>query len=114
MTNQAYLKIYEDMACTKELKQGFNNDYIINVQVPTGYSNINYKKNLYVKNVGTHTAYNIVSSKNYDSSSKATVTLSKSILHSKESALLQVSINYTKGDKVNHQVQVTLDYDNIP
>lgn len=114
MKNQAYLRIYEDMSCTKELKQGVNNDYIINIQVPTGHSDINYKKNIYIKNIGTHKAYNIIANKSYDSSNKANLTLSKNNLVSTEYTKLEVSIQYCKGDTTNHQVQIKLEYDNIP
>lgn len=114
MTNQAYLRIYEDMACTKEIKNGLSDSYIVSIMIPTGHGNINFRRNLYIKNTGTHTAYNVTSNKIYDSSNKATVSVVKNTLRPKESTIVEVGIQYLKGETTSHLVTVELEYDNIP
>ena len=86
MENQAYLRLYEDMLCNKELRKGITDDYVVSFSVPTGHSDLTYNKTIYVKNTGTHKAYNITVTKQYDSSNKATIN----------STLTSLSPNYSQ------------------
>lgn len=111
---QAYIKLYEDSACTKEFKISPNGDYVINILVPTGQSNVDYKKNLYYRNLGSHTAYNINVTKVSDSSNKATVSLDRDILATRHRGVVNLAIPFTKGEIKNYTLVVKLEYDNIP
>ena len=114
MENQAYLRLYEDMLCNKELLKGITDDYVVSFSVPTGHSDLTFNKTIYVKNTGTHKAYNITVTKQYDSSKKATINSKLTSLAPQHSDKFKVSIPYSKGEKKNYQVSLNVEYDNIP
>ena len=114
MENQAYLRLYEDMLCNKELRKGITDDYVVSFSVPTGHSDLTYNKTIFVKNTGTHKAYNITVTKQYDSSNKATINSKLTSLAPKHSGKFKISIPYSKGEKKNYQISLNVEYDNIP
>lgn len=114
MPNQAYIKIYKDMACTKELGKGLDDSYVINVNVPTGHSSLTLKHNIYIKNVGTYKAYNIALTKTFDSSNKSEIIFSCTALDPGRSARILLTAPYSKGEKSNYTIGIHLEYDNIP
>ena len=59
LQGQAKLKLYEDRLCTKEAEQDVSGKYLIKAYCITGEPTHYFDKKLYVKNFGTHPAYNI-------------------------------------------------------
>lgn len=111
---QAKLKLYEDTSCTKEIRLSPIGEYILNARIVTGHSSGTYNKNIYIKNVGSHSAYNISVTKLTDTSSEATIQNSFSILPSNAREVIKISIPYTKGDRNTIRISMKIDYDNIP
>ena len=111
---QAKLKLYEDTSCTKEIRLSPTGEYILNARIVTGHASGTYNKNIYIKNVGSHSAYNISVTKLTDTSSEATIQNSFSTLPSNARKVIKVSIPYTKGDRNTIRISMKVDYDNIP
>lgn len=109
----AKLKLYEDSSCLNELPRAYNGNYIFSTSIPTGSSAINYNRNIYIKNVGTHTAYKIALSK--ISGDKETILITpKTELLSSKTMVCKAQINFLKGEKFSGSIQLKLDYDNLP
>lgn len=113
-TGQAKLKLYEDSSCTKEITLSHNGDYILNSKIITGHSNGEYRKNVYVKNVGTHKAYNIYVNIISDWSNSVTISKNFNVLPSNSKEVFTITTPYVKGDKKTIRVSIKLDYDNVP
>ena len=111
---QAKIKLYEDLACTKEYKLTPSGGYSISIPITTGHSSGVFVKNICMKNVGTHTAYNIKAEMLSDSSGKCTITAIKDTMLSNRRDSMKLSIPYTKGDKGVVKVELKIGYDNIP
>ena len=112
--NKALLKLYLDMSCTMELNKGVSNTYVINSNIPTGHGDIEFKKHLYVKNVGSHKAYNIKTYLYGNTTQECEITSSKEELKPNESDVIVISKKYHKGETSNNVLSVGVEYDNIP
>ena len=113
-SGQAKLKLYEDTSCTKEIRLSPTGEYILNARIVTGHASGTYNEKIYVKNVGSHSAYNISVTKLTDTSSEATIQNSFSTLPSNAREVIKVSIPYAKGDRNTIRISMKVDYDNIP
>lgn len=113
---QAKIILCEDTACTKQLSLAPNGDYVVIMPITTGHSNGLYRKNIYMKNVGTHKAYNIVVSEVSDESNKFTVTPpSVSTLDgSTGRTKIEIVTSYIQGERSNNRLILRVNYDNIP
>lgn len=109
----AKLKLYEDSSCLNELPRAFNGNYIFTTSIPTGSSAINYNRNIYIKNVGTHTAYRVNLSK-ISGDKEVALTIPKTEMFPKSIMTCKAQINFLKGEKYSGAIQLKLDYDNLP
>ena len=106
---QSKLKLYEDISCTKEVEQDISGMYKINIKCITGQPSHIFEKVLYVKNVGTHTAYNI----SIDNA-EGSFEIPNTELKSRKVCYLKVKCNVIKGDKEEKILTARLDYTNLP
>lgn len=109
----AYIKLYEDSSCKKELTRGMYDYYTLKLRIPTGNA-YGYKKTLYAKNVGSHKAYNVNVLETQDSSNKAVIIMSKNILAPNEKCLIKISINFEKEEVGQYALGFDVLFDNIP
>ena len=109
----AKLKLYVDSSCLNELPRAYNGNYVFSTSVVTGNSDINYNRNIYVKNIGTHTAYNITFSKLSGDKGVSFQTPKAELLPNKH-MICKMAIMLKKGEKFSGSFQIKMNYDNLP
>lgn len=107
----ARLKLYKDSYCVKEEDKNIKGDYVLYVPVVTGNNQLDFHKNIYIKNVGSHTAYNVTCTTDY---AGATIEFEDTTIKSKRTTKCKVKIPLTKGDTSSKTIIVKVSYDNIP
>jgi hypothetical protein len=96
----AFLKLYENKACTRELKKDVNGNYILNVPVLTANAQSPFISNIFVKNEGDHKAYDCnitLISSTITNTSIVTTVVSNVILVVGESRKCTISVPIAQG-----------------
>ena len=105
----AKLKLYEDISCTQEAKTNTYGSYVLNVKAISGQPTHTFTKTMYVKNVGTHKAYNVKLK-----GDNKNISLEKEIIEPKEKCKVTITKEIQKGDK-NISIYLTdLEYTQLP
>ena len=109
----AKIKLYADSSCLNELPRAYNGNYVFSTSVVTGNSDINYNRNIYVKNVGTHKAYNITLTQ-LTGDKVISFIIPKTELLPNRTMTCKLSSKFVKGEKFSGSLQIKVDYDNLP
>lgn len=112
-TGRPYIKLFEDYCCTKELYVNVLGNYVTITQIISGISDIDFKRRIYVKNVGSHKAFNVKIIAMFDDSD-VTVEFKKKTIKPNEVAELDLTIPVKKGQKIIKVLKYTLEYDCLP
>ena len=107
----SHLKLYKDRTCSLEEDRDINGNYVLHTTAVTGNEQIDFYKNIYIKNVGSHTAYNITCTPDY---AGAQVILDDETLKPTLFTKCKLIVPLTKGEKSSKTVTVQISYDNIP
>jgi hypothetical protein len=109
---EAIVKCFENKNCTRELKTD-DSGYILDLSLLSSNNDSQYKKNIYVKNVGTHRAYRVQVQELSDSLNKCTLYVDKTELGINEVGTLSVSLSIVKGENKTGTLYFKLNYDNV-
>ena len=90
----AKLKLYEDISCTQEAKTNIYGSYALNIKVISGQPTHTFIKTMYIKNVGTHKAYNISLKRDNNN-----ISIEKETLNPNEKCKVTITKKIQKGDK---------------
>lgn len=110
----AYLKIFENQACTRELPKDENGNYILNISFLTANAQEPYQIILWVKNDGSHSAYDssVTIESSTISNSQVDVQL-PSVIYSQEIKKTLISFPTVQGLTGEHTITLRIYYDNI-
>lgn len=106
---QAKLKLYEDIACTREIELDIGGKYILSANCITGEPTHDYEKKIYIKNVGTHSAYNVSFSSNKGDISTTTNEIKANKVH-----VVTIKITMPNGEANSQTIVGGLNYTNLP
>ena len=112
-TGRPYIKLFEDCSCTKEVDVDVFGNYVTIYQIISGISDINYKRRIYVKNVGSHKAFNTKLITMFDDSD-VIAEFNYETIKPKEVAELDLTIPIKKGQNMTKVLNYTLEYDCLP
>lgn len=120
-TGRPFIKLFEDISCTKELNVDLFDCYVTTVKVINSISDIVLKRNIYVKNVGTHKAYNVRITAMSDDSDiesgfdhETIIPLEHKTIIPLEVVAFKLSIPIVKGQTMDRTLSYKIDYDTIP
>ena len=112
-TGRPFIKLFEDISCTKELNVDLFDNYITTVQVISGISDIIFKKKIYIKNVGSHKAYNVKVTAMFDDNDVESSLECETIMPL-EVVEFKISMPIVKGQTMARILSYKIDYDTIP
>ena len=112
-TGRPFIKLFEDISCTKELNVDLFDCYVTTVKVINDISDIVLKRNIYVKNVGTHKAYNVRITAMFDDSDIES-SFDRETIIPLEVVEFKLSIPIVKGQTIARTLSYKIDYDTIP
>lgn len=112
-TGRPYIKLFEDCSCTKEVAIDMFGNYITTTQIISGISDIDYKRKIYVKNVGTHKAYNVVVTAMF-SDNNIVCELNQDLIKPKQVVELILTIPIVKGQTIAKSLSYEIQYDCLP
>ena len=105
----AKLKLYEDICCTQEVKFNIYGNYALDIKAISGQPTHTLKKILYIKNVGSHKAYNISLKRDNDN-----ISIEKETLKPNEKCKVTITKEIQKGDKNISLYTTDLEYTQLP
>lgn len=108
----SYLKLYYNKACTKELEKDEQGNYVYNSKNISNNAIMPLIINLWCKNEGSHTAYEVIVRQ---ISSDLSLTMPEKVekIYSNQIVALPIKVNIDKGDTSLHILEVILEYDSI-
>ena len=112
-TGRPYIKLFEDCCCTKELYVDVFGNYATIAQIISGISDIDFKRRIYVKNVGSHKAFNAKIVAMFDNND-VIAEINYKTIKPNEVAELDFTIPIKKGQKMIKVLKYTLEYDCLP
>ena len=112
-TGRPYIKLFEDLSCTREVDVDVFGNYVTTCQIISGISDIDFKRRIYVKNVGSHKAFNVKIIAMFDNNDVITEFNHKTIKPNKV-AELDLTIPIKKGQNMTKVLNYTLEYDCLP
>lgn len=112
-TGRPYIKLFEDCSCTKELCVDVFGNYVTTFQIISGISDIDFKKRFYVKNVGSHKAFNVKIIAMFDDSD-IIAEINYETIKPNEVAELDLTMPIKKGQNMTKVLNYTLEYDCLP
>ena len=112
-TGRPFIKLFEDINCIKELSVDLFGNYITTLQVINDIDDIVLKRNIYVKNVGTHKAYNVIITDMFDDSDIES-SFDREAIIPLEVVEFKLSIPIVKGQTLAKTLSYKIDYDTIP
>ena len=112
-TGRPYIKLFEDCSCTREVDVDVFGNYITTTQIISGISDIDFKRKIYVKNVGSHKAFNVKIMAMFSDSDVIT-ELNYETSKANEVAELILTIPVKKGQNMTKVLNYTLEYDCLP
>ena len=112
-TGRPYIKLFEDCCCTKEVRVDVFGNYVTTCQIISGISDIDFKRRIYVKNVGSHKAFNVKLIAMFDDSDVIT-EFNYETIKPNEVAELDLTIPIKKGQNMTKVLNYTLEYDCLP
>ena len=112
-TGRPYIKLFEDCSCTKELCVDVFGNYATTFQIISGISDIDFKKRFYVKNVGSHKAFNVKIIAMFDDSD-VIAEINYETIKPNEVAELDLTMPIKKGQNMTKVLNYTLEYDCLP
>ena len=112
-TGRPYIKLFEDCSCTKEVDVDVFGNYVTTTQIISGISDIDFKRKIYVKNVGSHKAFNVKMIAMF-SDSDIIAEINCETIKPKEVAELVLIIPIKKGQNMTKVLNYTLEYDCLP
>ena len=108
----SYLQLYYNKACTRELEKDSEGNYIYNSNNISSNAIMPLIINLWCKNNGSHTAYE-VSLEQVSSDIVIVLPPLKDKIFSNQVVALPVQINIPKGDTAKHIITLRFNYDSI-
>ena len=112
-TGRPFIKLFEDINCIKELGVDLFGNYITTLQLINDIDDIVFKRKIYVKNVGTHKAYNVKITAMFNDSSIES-SLDHEVITPLEVIEFKTSIPIVKGQTIAKTLSYKIDYDTIP
>ena len=112
-TGRPYIKLFKDCCCTKEVDVDVFGNYITTTQIISGISDIDFKRKIYVKNVGSHKAFNAKIIAMFDNNDVIT-EFNYETIRPNEVAELVFTIPVKKGQNMTKVLNYTLEYDCLP
>ena len=112
-TGRPYIKLFEDLSCTKEVGVDAFGNYVTTCQIISGISDIDFKRKIYVKNVGSHKAFNVKIIAMF-SDSHVIAEVNYKTIKPNEVAELVLIIPVQKGQTMTKVLYYTLEYDCLP
>ena len=112
-TGRPYIKLFEDLSCTKEVGVDVFGNYVTTCQIISGISDIDFKRKIYVKNVGSHKAFNVKIIAMF-SDSDIIAEINYETIKPNEVAELVFTIPVQKGQNMTKVLNYTLEYDCLP
>lgn len=112
-TGRPYIKLFEDYPCTKEVHVDVLGNYVTTFQIISGISDIDFKRKFYVKNVGSHKAFNVKIIAMFDDS-HVIAEINYETIKPNEVAELVLIIPVQKGQNMTKVLNYTLEYDCLP
>lgn len=108
----SYLQLYYNKACTRELEKDSSGNYIYNSKNISTNAIMPLIINLWCKNNGSHSAYEVNLEK---VSSDITVTMPplKDKIFSNQVVSFPIQINIPSGDTTEHNIVLRFNYDSI-
>ena len=112
-TGRPYIKLFEDCSCTKEVDVDVFGNYITTTQIISGISDIDFKRKIYVKNVGSHKAFNVKIIAMFGDSD-VIAEINYETIKPNEVAELVLTIPVKKGQNMTKVLNYTFEYDCLP
>ena len=112
-TGRPYIKLFEDCSCTKEVSVDVLGNYVTTCQMISGISDIDFKRKIYVKNVGSHKAFNAKIIAMFDNND-VIAEINYETIRPNEVAELVFTIPVQKGQNMTKVLNYTLEYDCLP
>ena len=112
-TGRPYIKLFEDLCCTKEVGVDVFGNYVTTSQIISGISDIDFKRKIYVKNVGSHKAFNAKIIAMFDNND-VIAEINYKTIRPNEVAELVFTIPVKKGQNMTKVLNYTLEYDCLP
>lgn len=112
-TGRPYIKLFEDCSCTKEVGVDAFGNYVTTCQIISGISDIDFKRKIYVKNVGSHKAFNTKLIAMFDNND-VIAEINYETIRPNEVAELDLTIPIKKGQNMTKVLNYTLEYDCLP
>ena len=112
-TGGPYIKLFEDCSCTKEVSVDVFGNYVTTCQIISGISDIDFKRRIYVKNVGSHKAFNAKIIAMFDNND-VIAEINCETIKPNEVAELDLTIPIKKGQNMTKVLNYTFEYDCLP
>ena len=111
----AYLELFYNKACTKKIEQDINGNYTLATNVVSSNAYDPYITTFYVKNNGSHAAYdcNITAISNPNSMTIDTTVINNLTLLSGEVRRCLVSVPITRSETGTKTITLNVAYDSI-
>lgn len=107
----AFVKLYTNRACTREIDKDVNDDYVFNVNKISNNAHNPLTITFYAKNIGSHKAYDF-------KMTKLTTPIDYTLISNK-STLLPTEISICKAkivvpnDNITYTFSIKVEYDNV-
>lgn len=108
----AFIKLYINRACTKEIEKDVNGDYILDKNKVSNNAHNPMTFTFYAKNVGSHKAYDYKIIKASGSTLEYSIVTNKTNLASSEQARVMLIATIPSGN-TNKNMNVRVEYDNV-
>lgn len=112
MQGMSYLKLYYNKACTRELEVDAEGNFIYNSRNISNNAIMPLTLNLWCKNIGSHTAYEVQLTQ-INSDLSIVLPAKQEKLLPKQLIPLSIQITIPKGDTERHNISLRLEYDSI-
>ena len=112
-TGRPYIKLFEDCCCTKEVDVDVFGNYMATTQIISGISDIDFKRKFYVKNVGSHKAFNVKIKAMFDNND-VIAEINYKTIRPNEVAELVLIMPVQKGQNMTKVLNYKLKYDCLP
>lgn len=113
MVGSPELKLFKNSLCTIECDKDISENYVIYSPISTCNVEGNYKTSIFVKNVGTHTTYNI-DLLLLASDKDISISRFKDTLSANEIQKIDLSYPLTKGEIGSFKHSLKLNYTCLP